>query len=148
MDKPGCVLTQLYLQNQVEWICWKGHGLLTPRLEQRKNESEKTGLSRSSLINGEKQNGARELRLLTEAEGSFRLQEDQVLNMGWAGKWNCAPHPCPMFPTRYARTPSRTQSTSLIRASCRPCDSNKEVYSLNQGQSCQGTHSRGKEKPR
>lgn len=50
MDKPGSVLTQLYLQNQAEWTCRKGHGLRTPRLEQRKNESKKTGLSRNSLI--------------------------------------------------------------------------------------------------
>lgn len=76
MDKPGCSLIQLYLQNQAEWICQKGHGLLTPRLEQRKNESKKTGLSRSSLINGENQNGVRESRLLTEAKGIFRLQEE------------------------------------------------------------------------
>lgn len=83
MDKPGCVLTQLYLQNQVEWICRKGHGLLTPRLEQRKNESKKTGLSRSSLINGENQNGARELRLLTEAEGSLNFKK--IRSSTWPG---------------------------------------------------------------
>lgn len=94
MDKPGCVLIQLYLQNQAEWSCPKGHGLRTPRLEQRKKESKKTGLSRSSLVNGENQTGARELRLLTEAEGIFRLQEESgpQHGLGWKVEL-CSPPP-------------------------------------------------------
>lgn len=94
-------------------------------------------MPRSSLVSAENQNGAREVRLLTEAEGIFRLQEVAGPQHGLGWKVELLPTPQPAFCTRQCGTLKLCQSTPFIpsghwRSLQAPVSATWEIRSLNQ----------------
>lgn len=135
---PDCIVIQLYLQNQVGWICLEGQGLLNPRLDQRENESKKTWLSRSSLIWGKNQTGAREVWLLAEAEGIFLDFKVRSSVLSGLESGIVLPTPGRCFLQGEAELPIvRPQSTSLTQTTSVPVSATWRCEP-NQWQYCQG----------